>query len=165
MAKKGAYRSFEVKNRDLNTVNTDTVDMVHMSQSGKRYLHNLIVVGTQYGEARSSKNKDSISTARAFRDMKCRLEAMTDPGGIDGYKVQCIHHDPGSEFNGAMKTEIHMDSIVDEKGEVDRHTDGALIENRNKMIQRTATALSIQAFAGAHGDFDDLTIAAWDDRH
>ena len=163
MAKKGAYRSSETKDRDLNTVNTDTVDMIHASQSGKRYMHNLIVVGSQYGEARTSRNKDSVSTARAFKDMKCRLEALTDPGGIEGYRVQCIHHDPGSEFSGAMKTEIQADSLVDEKGEVDRHTDGALIENRNKMIQRTATALSIQAFAGVHRDFDALTIAAWDE--
>jgi len=163
MAKKGAYKSSEIRDRDLNTVNTDTVDMVHASISGKRYLHNLIVVGTQYGEARASRNKDSVSTARAFRDMKSRLEATTDPGGIDGYRVQCIHHDPGSEFSGAMKTEIQANCLVDEKGEVDRHTDGALIENRNKMIQRTATALSIQAFHGAHRDFDKLTIEAWDE--
>ena len=163
MAKKGAYKSSERKDRDLNTVNTDTVDMIHASQSGKRYLHNLIVVGTQYGDARAGRNKDSVSTAKAFRDMKCRLEALTDPGGIEGYKIQCIHHDPGSEFCGAMKTEIQASSLVDEKGEVDRHTDGALVENRNKMIQQTATALSIQAFAGAHSDFDVLTIEAWDE--
>ncbi len=95
--------------------------------------------------------------------MKARIEAATDPGGIKGYKIQTLRHDPGTEFQGATKQLIQEHNLIDRQGEVDRHTDSAIIENRHKMIQHMGAAMSLTAFEGEHECYEELTIQSWDE--
>ena len=44
--------------------------------------------------------------------MKSNLEAKTDPGGAAGYKIQVITHDPGTEFEGAMREVLQKDKVI-----------------------------------------------------
>jgi len=160
---KGAFKGAAGATSSLATANIDTVDMTVLSATGHRYEHNLIIHGSQYGDNVTSRHKDSITTSKAFTEMKSRIEAFTDPGGSQGFKIQAVRHDPGSEFNGAAKSVFQAANLINCEGEVDRHSDGALIENRNRILQHMATAMSLTAFEGEHSGYEQLAVEAWDE--
>jgi hypothetical protein len=163
MRDKSAFKGASKKTILLATANVDTLDMIHHSAAGNRYASDIIIHGTNYGEYEAGKHKDSITNAKSFTAMKARIEALTDPGGKTGYKIQAVKHDPGSEFLGATKQLFAEWNVVNQTGEVDRHTDGALIENRHQILQHMGSAMSLTAFEGDHDCFDELTIQSWDE--
>ena len=87
-------------------VNLDTLDMLHKDADGNRYMLDGVVLEPRLGLAKGEPNKSSRVTAQTWKGMKHELESKTDPGGKLGYKVTEVRHDPGSEFEGAMKEEI-----------------------------------------------------------
>jgi len=137
--------------------------MIQKSIAGNRYCLNMVINGTQYGDIATSANKDSVSTTRGYRQMKQRIEAFTDPGGKSGYKVQSVKRDPGTEFLGEMKSAMAEDNIIDVAGEVNRHTENAIVENRHRILQNMSATMSITAFEGEHEQSEELTTAAWDE--
>lgn len=163
MRTKSAFKGASKKTIKLVTANVDTLDMINKSAAGHRYASDLIIHGTGYGEYVTARNKDSITNASSFAKMKRWIEAFTDPGAKEGYKIQTVRHDPGSEFLGATRKLMADWNMVDAQGEVDRHTDGALIENRHQIIQHMGAAMSLTAFEGNHECLEELTIQAWDE--
>ena len=73
------------------------------------------------------------------------VQSKTDPGNKTNYKIEQVAHDPGSEFKGACQEELATRKIVRREGEVDRHQDNAVAENRNQKLQNIGTAIAIQA--------------------
>jgi hypothetical protein len=163
MKMKGAFAGASKKALRLATANIDTLDMIQKSIAGNRYCLNMVINGTQYGDIATSANKDSVSTTRGYRQMKQRIEAFTDPGGKSGYKVQSVKRDPGTEFLGEMKSAMAEDNIIDVAGEVNRHTENAIVENRHRILQNMSATMSITAFEGEHEQSEELTTAAWDE--
>ena len=88
------------------------------------------------------KDKTSITTAKKWRQQKNRIEAQTDPGNKTGWKIECCAMDPGPEFKGAMDDEMAQAKLVVRRGETDRHTDQALVENLNQRVQYGAAAMA-----------------------
>ena len=78
-------------------------------------------------------------------------------------RIEALRHDPGSEFEGAMRNEREKDNIFDFKGQIDRHTSAHLAENRNRITQRNSAAVSLTAFDGDHDQCKELTNAVWDE--
>ena len=129
---------------DRSKANVDLLDMLHPDANDRQMCFDLAIMGTKYGKAKMLNNRSSASTAKAWTTTKAFIESHTDPGGKSGYKITACRHDPGSEFNGAFKSTLAKDNVIDDKGEVDRHSDGGCVEARNKRIQRVATAIAIQ---------------------
>lgn len=91
------------------------------------------------------KKKQSSVVAAAWKKMKASVEAKTDPGGKQEYKIEMVRTDPGSEFKGTMTQALEEAQVIHSVGEVDRHADGAVVENRNGKLQEVGTAIAVTA--------------------
>ena len=129
----------------LVTLNLDTVVFGTPNCNGDRYLINGVVKGTGFGICKGQPNKDSSNTSKTVADMISFIESRTDPGNKTGYKIQRVHTDPGSEYRAAFKEEMERRKILFTIGEVDRHTDNAVIENRNQRVVNVSTAMFLKA--------------------
>ena len=129
----------------LVTLNLDTVVLGTPNCNGDRYLINGVVKGTGFGICKGQPNKDSSNTSKTVADMISFIESRTDPGNKTGYKIQRVHTDPGSEYRAAFREEMERRKILFTIGEVDRHTDNAVIENRNQRVVNVSTAMFLKA--------------------
>ena len=161
MIAKGARQGSTREPHDFKTCAVDTLVMSKPAVSGSKYATQLVMYGSLYGQLMPGKHNDSVSTARRFRLAKSRIESITDPGGK--WKIEALRHDPGTEFEGAMRTEREINNIFDFKGATDRHTSAHLAENRNRIVQRLSAAVSLTAFDGEHDQTEELTVLAWDE--
>jgi ABC-type transporter Mla MlaB component len=59
-----------------------------------------------------------------------------------------------------VTNEREDENVFDFVGETDRHTHTSLAENRQRMLPRTATAMSLTAFQGDHDQYEELATAA-----
>ena len=75
--------------------------------------------------------------------------------------MQVLIRDPGSEFQGAVQSEIEADNIDDRVGETKRHTHAGYAENLNRMLPRTAVAMTATAIRGDHDQYDELAGEIW----
>jgi hypothetical protein len=147
MRDKPAYNVSKTSSQEdkLETMNADILDMLTNDCNGDRYNVTTVIqksgLGMSFGQAR----KDAITTGKTLAKAIDYIQAKTDPGDKTGYKIQQIAHDPGMEFKGACQDEMARRKIVRREGEVDRHADNALVENRNQRLQNTATAMAITA--------------------
>ena len=130
---------------DMDRVNGDLLDMGTPDCAGNRYNFNNVILKTRVGFTKGLPNKTAVNVAKAWKKLKAHIEAKTDPGGKKGYKIQVYTHDPGPEFEGAMRDELATDKVINRVGEVDRHSDGSIVENRNKQLQINACAMAITA--------------------
>ena len=126
--------------------NLDTMFHAGPDNNGNLYSLNMVVLRSRLGMTAQLRDKSSRTTANAFRKMKRMLEAKTAPGRAEGWRLEEVRHDPGSEFKGAFLDELAKDNIINEVGEVDRHTSSALIEGRHLMLQTRSAALAVTAF-------------------
>jgi hypothetical protein len=129
----------------LVTVNSDTLDLGEYDNNGHRYGHDSVVLGDSLGDIVLTREKDASTQAKAWSKTKAFFEATADPGGKLGYKVRRRHTDQGTEFQGESAKACSDSNVLETKGLVDRHTDSSVVENRNRMVQRTATALCTHA--------------------
>ena len=159
MIDRGAKRGSTRDPYGLMTCCVDTDDMVCASVNGNRYFTTAVLRGSQLGQIQAGASKDAISTARRWRKMKTWFEVISDPGGTQ--KIQVMQRDPGTEFQGAVTNEREAENVFDFVGEKDRHTHASLAENRQRMLLRTATAMSLTAFQGDHDQYEELATAAW----
>ena len=129
----------------LEGVNSDLLDLGQPDCAGNRYNFTNVVLNSRLGMSKGLPNKSSVTVAKAWKKLKSSVEAKTDPGNNTGYKIQLITHDPGTEFEGAMREELAAEKVVNRIGEVDRHTDNSIVEIRNKMIANKASTIAITA--------------------
>ena len=135
------------KLREYEAVNADTLDYGTADNNGQRYGLNVVVVNNSYGQIVLTANKDAASSAATWGKCKARIESNADPGARNNYKIERRYTDPGKEFEGASRKACEKDKVRVTLGMVNEHTSGALVENRNKMLQRTGTALSATALS------------------
>lgn len=159
MVDKPAYKGTTREPHGLMTCCVDTNDMVQESVNGNRYYTTAIMLGSRLCQVEPGATKDSIATARRWRKMKSWFEVVSDPGG--SAKVQVLIRDPGSEFEGAMRTERETHNIMDMVGEPNRHTHAGAAENSNRNLPRSAVAMCSSAFKGDHDQYDELATEAW----
>ena len=136
------YKGWGTKDRALNAIGADTIEYGQEDINGHRYGSHWVLLKTHFSRLIMLKNKTVAATARAYSDVKADIEALVDPGGLKGYKIQRVGRDPGSEFLGEFLDAAAEDSIPRETGEVDIHHCQAIQENRHKMTHRAATAMT-----------------------
>ena len=120
MIDRGAKRGSTRDPYGLMTCCVDTDDMVCVSANENRYFTTAVLRGSQLGQIQAGASKDAISTARRWLKMKTWFEVISDPGGTQ--KVQVMHRDPGTEFQGAVTNEREDENGFDFVGETDTHT-------------------------------------------
>ena len=161
---KGARKKGGDDSEKEGIVNLDTFELLKVDSEGNRYTLNGVVIDSRLGLCSGEPRKDSATTAKTWAKQKAWLESKTDPGGKLGYKVTEVQHDPGSEFMGAFQEEVLAAQLVRTVGEVDRHTDNAIVERLNQSLQRSGTAMILTA-AGLHanevGDQMSSTVLEW----
>ena len=146
MQNKPAFHvSRTAKEDKLETMNVDLLDMTNPDCNGDRYNVTMVVNKSRLGMSAGQARKDSATTTKTITSTIAYIEAKTDPGNKRKYKIECLAHDPGPEFAGALPEALAAAKIVDRCGEVDRHQDNAVVENRNKRLQNIATAMAITA--------------------
>ena len=102
MQDKPARKGGSNKVRDLVTAGLDCMITTEEDCNGTSIDLNMVMVESRYGDVTHLTNKASATIAKAWKAMKNRVEALTDPGGKEQYKIQRVHTDQGTEFDGAM---------------------------------------------------------------
>ena len=90
MLAKGAYKGSTHPPMGALTAVVDTNDTGYVSVNGNRYLTVVGMMGSSFPACAPGSKKDSMSTARRWRMLKTRIEAIADPGGAQ--KIQVIKH-------------------------------------------------------------------------
>ena len=127
MQQKGARKKNKYR-ITYNTLNVDLLDMGVPDNNNERYGHNVMLHGKAFGDLDMQRKKTGHCTARAFHESKSYIEALGAPGRPEGFRVEMVHHDPGSEFKGAFKSHLEDSNIVNAESEVDRHTANAQVK-------------------------------------
>jgi hypothetical protein len=159
MLDKPAFKGSTRAPHNMITCCVDTNDMVEESVNGNRYYTVAVLFGSKLSQVEAGPSKDSIATAKRWRKMKHWFEVVSDPGGTE--KIQVLIRDPGTEFEGAMRTEREIDNIKDQVGETNRHTHAGSAENLNRMLPRTAVAMCSSALRGDHDQYEELSADIW----
>ena len=79
---------------------------------------------------------------------------MTDPGGVNGYKLQRMHQDQGSENKGEHSTALGESNIIKTWTHRDWHQGSTAIEGMFGRVQTKAAAIGV----GAFGDQQHLLL-------
>ena len=146
MRDKAAFQMTRSKHEEqLETMNGDLLDMGVQDCNGDRYNFNAVVVKTRLGKSGGMPRKESAGVMKLLARFKAWIEAKTDPGDKEKYRIQRFTHDPGSEFEGAVRKGLADLKVQNSLGEVDRHTDNSVVENRNGRLQNVATAMAVTA--------------------
>ena len=95
----------------------------------------MVLPRTGYVKVVPLPSKESESTATAWRLMKHNVEAATDPGGKQDYRIQRVQIDPGSEFHGKFLSSLALsnslfESCFDEGFQYGRGRDPGCIPQR-----------------------------------
>ena len=61
-----------------------------------------------------------------------------------------------------MRDELATDKVINRVGEVDRHSDGSIVENRNKQLQVKACAMAITATTTTGQEIAPRAPVTWD---
>ena len=117
MQQKGARKKTKYR-ITYNTLNADLLDMGVPDNNNERYGLNLVLHGKAFGDLDVQKRKIGHVTARAFHDSKSYIEALGAPGRPEDFRVEMVHHDPGSEFEGAFKNYLEDSNIINSRSEV-----------------------------------------------
>ena len=70
----------------LEGVNTDILLYNDVDADGNIGLSGVILPRTAFPEGENITNKRAITKTKAWVKMSTRIESLTDPGGINGYK-------------------------------------------------------------------------------
>ena len=141
---KGAFKGGVHGKVRASTLNVDLIDWGVRDNNGNRYHCPGAIVDTSFPSVRAQAGKQGAVTTQNVMSIINEVEALSDPGGVDGYKVCRIHSDQGSEFK-LLGDACGDRGITITTGEADRHTDGTVIEGTNKVIEYTCTALALTA--------------------
>jgi hypothetical protein len=88
MIDKGASQGSTRQPHGMRTMTADTQIMTHISKNGNGCVTQFVMYGSLFGHYLPGKNKDSVSTARRFREAKSFNELITDPGGTQ--RIQAL---------------------------------------------------------------------------
>ena len=145
-------------------MNVDLLDWGEPDNNGDRYSCVGAVPGSSFRAIRQQANKPASITTASVLQMKVEIETLSDTAGKHDYVIERIHSDQGSKFKGALITECGRGSIGKTTGEEAHHTDSAIMENMNKMIQFTGTAIALTASQGpeqaiaVHGELSNHAV-------
>jgi hypothetical protein len=89
--------------------------------------------------------KSSSVVYKAWTKITHKIQALTDPGGRDNYRIELYRHDPGTEFKGAFEEKVGRDNIINVITEAKRHSANMLVEGFNGLQQRRAAAIGATA--------------------
>ena len=146
MRDKRAYKnSGKLTNAQLETMSVDTLHIGGPDCAGNQWNLTMLMNKSALGMCQGTARQDSATAAKIIGKTIDYIEAKTDPGNKEGYKIQCCHKDPGSQFKGAVTEMLAERKIINSTGETDRHTDNAMVENRNQRLQNIASAMQVTA--------------------
>ena len=142
----------------LKTLNADTIVMKVKSSNGNTDAYHGVMTRSRYGVLCPNPDKSSASTAKSYLVAKHEIESITDPGGVEGYKIQRNHTDHGTEFEGAHKVAVMNDRVIITKTLVGSHQENCFIEQENGSVETMAIA------AAAVGIPDETVVGQlWDE--
>ena len=118
----------------------DTIDYKTEDVNGHRYGADWVMFKSQFAVLHMLKYKTASATAKSFLDAKAYIEALADPGCVNGFKIQRCGRDPGTEYLAEFLDACAEHNIPKETGAVDVHWNQAIQENRHKMTHRAAVA-------------------------
>jgi hypothetical protein len=146
MQASGAKTGGSMTNNPEVTLGVDTLDWLEKDANGKRYTQTTVVRQTRLPITRATAENGAGHAKNAFSKTLGWLEAVSAKGPKgEPYKVDRVHHDQGSEFKGEFREQLDAKGIRPTDGEADRHTDNAIVEGMQKILQRGACALGIHA--------------------
>ena len=145
MRDKIAFKQTRAPDSKLETMSVDTLHIGGPDCAGNQWNLTMLMNNSALGMCQGTARQDSATAAKVIAKTINYIEAKTDPGNKTGYKIECCHKDPGSQFKGAVTEMLAEKKIVNSTGETDRHTDNAKVENRNQRLQNIASAMQVTA--------------------
>ena len=112
-------------------MNIDLIDWGKADFMGLRYTCGGAITNTSFPVTRSTATKRGPVVSDAL-DMIHEVERLSDPNNVDGYNIERLHSDQGSEFKSQLKLTCKASRVEQTNGEPGHHTDSAVIENFNK---------------------------------
>ena len=119
---------------------------------------------SQFAVLHMLKYKTASATAKSFLDAKAYIEALADPGCVNGFKIQRCGRGPGTEYLAEFLDACAEHNIPKETGAVDVHWNQAIQENRHKMTRRAAVAVLATCCKSSQEELADLMhgdVAVW----
>ena len=116
MREKRAHKGAATKERPMVTANLDCALVSELDINNTKTDLAMVLPDSGWAEFKALGSKESSATANAFDKMKHRVQSLTDPGGINDYKIQRVQVDPGSEFRGDFEAACARDNIVLTRG-------------------------------------------------
>ena len=153
----GARKGGLYKKSRSETMNIDLIDWGQPDFMGLRYTSGGAMTGTCFPVTRCTANKRGPTISDAVCDMIHEVERLSDPNNVDGYNVERLHSDQGSEFKSQLKLSCKANRVEQTLGEPGHHTDGAVIENFNKMLEYCCTALALTGLETAQQALDIMS--------
>ena len=153
----GARKGGLYKKSRSETMNIDLIDWGQPDFMGLRYTSGGAMAGTCFPVTRCTANKRGPTISDAVQEMIHEVERLSDPNNIDGYNVERLHSDQGSEFKSQLKLSCKVNRVEQTLGEPGHHTDGAVIENFNKMLEYCCTALALTGLETAQQALDIMS--------
>ena len=153
----GARKGGLYKKSRSETMNIDLIDWGQPDFMGLRYTSGGVMTGTCFPVTRCTANKRGPTISDAVCEMIHEVERLSDPNNVDGYNVERLHSDQGSEFKSQLKLSCKVNRVEQTLGEPGHHTDGAVIENFNKMLEYCCTALALTGLETAQQALDIMS--------
>ena len=133
------------KARPMVTANLDCALVSELDINNTKTDLAMVLPDSGWAEFKALGSKESSATANAFDKMKHRVQSLTDPGGVNNYKIQRVQVDPGSEFRGDFEAACARDNIVLTRGGVGQKSAGAYVEGFIGTIHPLASAMAKNA--------------------
>ena len=137
---RGARKGGSSKPRS-RTANVDLIDWGSCDVMGMRYTATVVCAETHHPTVRCTRTKKGPIVADAVLDAIHEIERLTDSTGE--WSLDRLHSDQGSEFKSQLKLQLKRLRIEQTTGEPGHHTDSAIVENFNKMLEHCCTALAL----------------------
>ena len=137
---RGARKGGSSKPRS-RTANVDLIDWGSCDAMGMRYTATVVCAETHHPTVRCTRTKKGPIVSDAVLDAIHEIERLTDSTGE--WSLDRLHSDQGSEFKSQLKLQLKRLRIEQTTGEPGHHTDSAIVENFNKMLEHCCTALAL----------------------
>ena len=155
--RRGARKGGLYQQSRSETMNIDLISWGQTDFMGLRYTCGGAIANTCFPTTRSTATKRGPVVSDALQDMIHEVEHLSGPNGINGHNIERLHSDQGTEFKSQMKLVCKTKRIDQTNGEPGHHTDSAVIENFNKMLEYCCTALALTGLATAARALDIIS--------
>ena len=142
----------------------DTIDYKTFDVNGHRYGSDWVMLKSCFAVLHMLRFKTASATAKSFLEAKAYIEALADPGCVNGFKIQRCGRDPGTEYLAEFLDACAEHNIPKETGAVDVHWNQSIQENRHKMTHRASVAMLATCCKPSQEELADLMhgdVAVW----